>query len=78
MKGKLRINEMYAFVAVDDDGTEGVCAFPLDGVWMPMVGADSARVEALRPMAQQMATGLGKNVEIVRFTLRESIETIQP
>ena len=78
--GKVRITEMYAYVVVDPaDDTEGVPAFAgPDGMMMPLVGADTVRAEALRPVAQRMATQMGVTVELVRFTVRESIETLQP
>lgn len=45
-----RIEEMYAFVAEDsgpDD--EGVVGMATKSGWMPLVGADMARVESLKP-----------------------------
>ncbi|GAH83034.1 unnamed protein product, partial [marine sediment metagenome] len=47
-----RIEEMYAFVAEDtgpDD--EGVVGVNTGCGWMPLVGADMARVESLKPIA---------------------------
>ena len=77
MNGQERINEMYAFVVVDDDGTEGIPAFRSGDRDLPLVGADTARVEALRPIAENMARELSKPVELVRFTVREHLETIE-
>lgn len=80
MDGKERINEMYAFVAIDSDGTEGVCSFysrAMSG-HMPMVGADTARVDLLRPIAQDMAKQMGVPIRVLRFTVREEIEVIEP
>ena len=72
-----RIEEMYAFVAEDkgpDD--EGVVGFMADTGWMPMVGADMARVESLRPIAEAAARASGKPVKLLRFTTREEVEAI--
>lgn len=78
MRGQLRIEQMYAFVVVDDDGTEGIPAFGTpDGTAMPMVGADIERVDQLRPIAQAMARQLGKPIEVLLFTGRESVEVIE-
>lgn len=78
MKGQLRIERMYAFVVVDDDGTEGIPAFGTpDGTAMPMVGADARRVDQLRPIAQAMAKQLGKPIELVLFTNRMSLDVIE-
>ena len=80
MRGQVRIDEMYAYVIMDDDDTEGIPAFQLTGsaIPMPMVGADMARVESLNPIAQSMAQQLGKKVTLVRFTTREEIEVFEP
>lgn len=79
MRGQLRIESMFAFVMVDDDGTEGIPAFrdPL-GTAMPLVGADMAMVEKLRPVAQAFATSHGKAVTLVHFTQRAEIEVLEP
>jgi hypothetical protein len=77
----MKIDRMFAFVATDggpDD--EGVCAFldPRWGAWMPMVGADMARVESLRAEAQAIANRTGKRIELLEFSVRKSIGTIIP
>lgn len=75
-----RITEMFAFVAVDPDtDIEGVCAFrSWRHGWVPMVGADPARVDQLRPQAQEIARATGQPVTVLRFTVRETVETIEP
>ena len=74
-----KITEMFAFIA-EDTGPEdeGVTAYSLGAVWMPMVGADMARVNSLRPIAQQIASSSGKVVRLLRFTHREELETLNP
>jgi hypothetical protein len=50
MKGPFRIESLYAFVVVDDDGSEGVAGRLMpNGTWMPFIGADMERVEQLTP-----------------------------
>lgn len=79
MRGQLRIEQMFAFVVVDDDGTEGIPAFMgPDRVAMPLTGADMERVESLRPLAQKIATQLGKPITLVRFENRTEVEVIKP
>lgn len=76
-----RVSEMFAFLSTDPiTGDEGLCAFlsPDMGVMMPMVGADPRRVDALRLQAQAIATQTGQPIEIVRFTVRETVDTITP
>lgn len=72
-----RIDSMFAFVAEDsgpdDEGVIG--AMTKDG-WMPLVGADMARVNSLRPIAEGVAQQLGKPVKLLHFTKREDLEVI--
>jgi hypothetical protein len=73
------IKEMFAFVAVDSsDGDEGLAAFMRGETLMPMVGSDLTRVDSLRPMAQLIADHTGQPVTLVRFTVRETLDVIEP
>jgi len=73
----MRIEEMYAFVAEDKDpDDEGVVGFMADTGWMPMVGADMARAESLKPIAQNIARTTGKKIKLLRFTNREELGLI--
>ena len=72
------INEMYAYIAVDGDGDEGVCAFWSEGSWYPMVGADQERTDALRDMAQSIANETDTTLELRRYSGVEMLETITP
>lgn len=78
MDGQLRIEEMFAFVVMDTDNTEGVPAFQSGQHLLPMVGADLAMVEKLRPMAQQFANANGLPITLVVFRTREEVEVIRP
>ena len=73
-----RIKEIFAFVAEDsgpDD--EGITAMPVGHFWMPMVGADMARVNSLRPVAAKIARRTRKPIKILRFTNRVELEVIK-
>lgn len=79
MYGQQKIEQMFAFVIVDDDGTEGIPAFQgPNGMAMPMVGADLERVESLRPIAEDMAKQLNKDVTLAVFEVRKDVEVIKP
>lgn len=55
-----RIEEMYAFVTEDsgpDD--EGIVGMSTESGWMPLVGADMARVESLKPIARNIGAATG-------------------
>lgn len=74
-----RIDSIYAFLSVDDGG-EGVCAGPLGpgGSVIPLIAADKARFDSLRPMGQYIAKITGKVVRVIRFKVREEIEIMLP
>jgi len=40
------------------------------------MGADMAKVEILRPLAEEVAADLGKPVTLLRFSTREEVEVI--
>lgn len=76
-----KITELWAYIIADtgpDD--EGVTSFWKPGMQlhMPMVGADLARMESLKPYARQIAKGAGKPVRLVKFSNLEEIEEILP
>lgn len=83
MKGQLRITTMYAFIVVDDDGTEGVPAmlapsgtfanFPM---LLPLMGADLDRVNSLREYVQTDPALKGKTITLAKFSVRTNLETI--
>lgn len=72
-----RIDEMYAFVSLDANGDEGVCAhFSPSYGWMPLVGGDMSRVESIRPLAVNIAKQSGMKITLVKFTGRTEVEVI--
>lgn len=73
MSGNKVIHHLYAFVAVDSDGDEGIMAFQHGGGWMPMVGANMERVDQLRPIAAVVGAQLGVSHRLLRFTNREEL-----
>lgn len=69
-----RIEEMFAFVAEDsgpDD--EGIVGMNMGAGWMPLVGADMARVESLKPIARGIAMQTGKKIRLLHFSQREEL-----
>ena len=75
----LNIDELFAFISVDEEG-EGICGFIFtDGdIFMPMVGADMDRVNSLKEMAQKISNHSGKEIKVCRFSVREELEIITP
>lgn len=75
-----RVEELYAYIAHDNDDPEdeGVTAFKLEGIWLPMVGADEARMKSLKGQAQMIANTTGHKITLVRFSTKTVLETIEP
>lgn len=78
-----RIEEMYAFIVEDrgpdDEGVIAIQTEPGDGgrrLWLPLVGADMARVNSLRDIAQGIGRQTGKKVTLVHFSNRRDLEVI--
>jgi hypothetical protein len=76
MNGQFRITEMFAFTAIDDDGTEGVIGMMTPDGWAPFVGADIARIQSLRPHAEEVARLTGKEIKLKKFLLQDTLEVI--
>ena len=78
----LKIKEMWAYISVDEDGNEGVFAAQLGPDFMcPLVGADKARMESLRAVAQDIVDETGVGCKLVRFhhcTVEEEISPSVP
>lgn len=69
-----KVDELFGFIALGDDGDEGVMAINTPTGWLPMVGADMKRVESLKPIAQEITLQKGIKYKIKRFKLIGEIE----
>jgi hypothetical protein len=75
----LRIDQVWAFVAVDEDGNEGVCAAPFTGMGVvPLIAADEARLASILPVAQRIATMSGRTVKLIKLSVREELQVFHP
>lgn len=63
-----KIEEMYAFVTIDDE-REGVMAMKGSDGWMPMVGADMDRIKSLLPLAMMT----NRDFRILKFDRRVDV-----
>lgn len=63
------VDELFAFVAVDDDGDEGVMAALMGGTWYPLVAADLIRVQQFAPLANAAAKETGVEYKLKHFKL---------
>ena len=66
-------------MAEEGKDDEGIVAFSGWGaLMMPMVAADSKRVDSLKLMAQSIANLTRKRITLIKFSVREDVETIEP
>jgi hypothetical protein len=70
------INALYAWVATEPDGGEGICSAQLGDIHMPLVGADMERMLSLRPFAEAAHLATGYPVRLVQFSKRVDLEVL--
>jgi hypothetical protein len=65
----LPIVKLYAWVATEPDGGEGIVAGELPGVpgFTPLIGADRARIESYRAIAERVKQLSGCPVRLKMF-----------
>lgn len=78
MDGQDKVLSMWAYLAIDADGTEGVVAAIADGIAMPLVGADLARVTSMEPVAQRVADQTGSTITLAHFSVRTDGKVLRP
>jgi hypothetical protein len=74
-----RIERIWAWLTVDAAGEECVLAGPSPspfGGLMPLIAADEARLESLRPIARAIAAGAKMRVVLARFETRSDLELL--
>lgn len=71
-----KIEKIYMWVATEPDGGEGIPSMMLDGIWFPMLGADTDRIESMRSQAVAIRAATGRPVALVEFTGRRVVETL--
>lgn len=72
-----RIDTLFAFIAVDEFGDEGVVGATLPGLGFSMLaGADLARIESLRPLAEKIAKATSKEIKLIQLTTRAELGVI--
>lgn len=78
-RGKTRprtIDAIYAWVATNRDGSEGIVSTMMGDTHMPLIGADVDRMKALRSAAEYIRQASGCPVRLVRFSHREDMEVL--
>ena len=72
-----RIERIWAYLSVDKNGNEGVCAAPIGGMTLPLIAADQARLESLTPIAERLAEMTGMTIRLVELTQRIELREIK-
>lgn len=78
-----QIEKLYAWIADEGTGGEGIIGALMPtgrgGVgWTPLIGADRARIESYRHIAEAAAKAAGKTVYLKVFGAGVVIEKIEP
>lgn len=74
-----KITQLYAWVVADkDENDEGVPAFAMGEMVMPLMGADIQRAADLRDTAQDCADQINKPIKLLRSTGLEVVEVLEP
>lgn len=72
----LSIDSVWIAISVDEDGNEGVCAYPMGEMgMMPLIAADKNRLADIIPLAKRIAATAQCQVKLIRLTTREEVET---
>lgn len=75
----LRIDQVWVFVSLDEDGNEGVCAASLPGLGVvPLIAADEDRLKSLTGLAHEVSQLSGKTIRLIRLCTREEVMVIEP
>lgn len=70
------IGALYAWIATEPDGGEGLCSAQIGDTHMPLIGADMDRIKSMRPAAEAVRRASGYQVRLVRYGRREDLEVL--
>lgn len=71
-----RIEELWAFLAIHEDGDEGLVGVATPMGMAPAVAADREAMHMLKPQMREIARATGMEIKLVRLHTREDVETI--
>jgi hypothetical protein len=70
------IDRIYAWIAVEPDGGEGILSAQIGEVHMPLVGADKERIESLREYAKMIHLKTLYPIKLVVFETKTILEEL--
>jgi hypothetical protein len=62
-----KIERVYAWIATDQDGSEGIISIEVGDIHYPLIGADTERIESLRTYARRVQMMTGYPIKLVEF-----------
>lgn len=75
----IKVEAMYGFFSVDPrDGNEGLVAFKTPEGFMPLVGADLARVEAWKKYVEKICKDTNVSIRLYKFGNKELLQEFLP
>lgn len=72
------IKELFAFISIDQDGNEAICAFKFEDNWMPLVTADKKKVKSFCQISKTIAKKSNTIVRFIKFSNPELLEEYIP
>lgn len=76
IKNTQPIEELYAFISIDEDDNEGITNFHVNGQSYPMVFGYKSMCDKFKPLVKDMSTKHNKTVRLIKFKKVEVIETL--
>lgn len=63
-----KVQKLTAFVAVDDNGTEGVIRAQLGNLTLPLISEEEIKIKSFLPIAEAIKQATGKEYKILQFS----------
>jgi hypothetical protein len=73
-----KVKTIHVFLGQEMDGIEGIIGQALNGLYMPFVCVDAKSIELMRPLAKKIGQQSGRVIKLVKFSVREELEIIEP
>jgi hypothetical protein len=72
-------DELFVYLSTDDDGDTGVVFMETAGAAkIPLVAENRRKAQSLQPLAEHLATTMGRTVTLAKFSRREDLESWEP
>jgi hypothetical protein len=71
-----KITRLYAWIAEEPDGGEGIVSAQIGDIHMPLIGADRARIESFRNIAKAVHLQTFHPIKLAVFDCMTIIEEL--